>query len=614
MPRHIPSIILMFLIIGLFASVVRSATLYVYDVSGKQPTLSTFDEQIFIASVQGIVNREIPRLFIINNPKEDTALLSSILQAEGHLNKAVIEKIANIPDFIRIFRPYIKGLCIWDPEIPATLNAAITVAGAENFAIVRYDPSPDSLFTKLTSSEGVSNIPIGVNFVGKFAGADHIPDINLKSTNSKKCDTYLWAKTKYLDTGKSGPILFYNCDGYRAKLFNLPKAEKELLDPLIALNIDIAIAKKAFALDLSPFDNEVPKDDPSQRLGEDARTFNLILESSSHQAKGALIQVLGFPHSRLKYSNQVSGSYNAGGKNKPTELESTYTRLVSSFNGYITGGRQLNMANASLYALLPKPQKTFQNPGMSEDKLKENGLITKAGKVADKTFLTFIVGDFDNYSSIYNELLGKLWQDKFRGRMPLTWAINPQLVDFFPIGVRKLIETRSPIDYFAAPASGAGLVNPGFMTEEGLKEWSLHCKKYYSGTDYTITANLVNGQFLPITKKILMEYASFSPSGIFVNGHLEGDGDMLLIGATPVLRLVDIPNQEDDAADAIHNTRKEQFPNFIAVHCRLLSPSFINILFRKITNERPDRNYTVLDPYAFFDLLRRHLQSKPVGN
>jgi len=597
-----------------------SATLTVYDMSGKPSTLATYDEEVFVATLQGIVNRDRPKIFVVKNPTVDGAYVSKLLTSEGPLAKAALEKANSLEELVKQFRKDLKGVCVWDPDVPATLNVAITAAGVEDAPVIRYDKLPGSLYQRLVTAEDGLRLTVILDLVGKFKGQDQIPDTEIESTGSKKCDVYLWAKARYLDTGKAGPTLLYNCDGYRITLFDLPSAEQKLLNPMAALHLDYVVAQRAFAFDLSPFDDEFPKDDAYQRVGEDARTMKAILASAGKQAKGGLFRVLGFPHSDIKYSNAKSGTYSAGGKHSAGDLTAAYGKMLSSHNAYVTGSLQFDNPNLSVHCKSLKPGNVTQNPGMTEENLIDNECL-KLGKVTEKTFLTFIIGDFNDATSIYNELLPRVWQDSKRGTNPISWAISPELVEIFPIAFKQLYETRSKIDYFVSPASGAGYVNPGLLPEgkagetaDALTLWAEHCKKYYKPLAYTISGNVVNGLGGPLNRKVAGVYAGFSPTGIVSReGLARADStdkveDYTLVGTTPIIKLVEAPSDIEEAADNIHNTRPTKLPNFIAVHCYGGTPSFVNKLLALLVDERPDRNYTVLDPYAFFDLLRRHLQ------
>jgi len=54
-----------------------------------------------------------------------------------------------IDALLAAYGPSIRGLSAWDENVPATSNAAFTAAGADDLAVVRFDPAKDSLYTHL---------------------------------------------------------------------------------------------------------------------------------------------------------------------------------------------------------------------------------------------------------------------------------------------------------------------------------------------------------------------------------------------------------------------------------------------------------------------------------
>ena len=61
-------------------------------------------------------------------------------------------------------------------------------------------------------------------------------------------------------------------------------------------------------------------------------------------------------------------------------------------------------------------------------------------------------------------MLPKMWTDPARGTIPLSWAFNPNLCARFPLGMAWPRENRRPNDFFVAGDSGAGYLNPGFLS------------------------------------------------------------------------------------------------------------------------------------------------------
>ena len=144
---------------------------------------------------------------------------------------------------MRTFRTNIRGVVLWDTNVPATLNVATTVAGALNAPVA----SPEIAEHLLTAF----GIRVLVDLRGKFSGKGVIPETSLASTGSSKCDAYLWAKVNYLDSGKCNPVVF----GYLLDGSGRARGGTESLWPR-----DYIVGHRGFVLDLDPWDDEIPTD------------------------------------------------------------------------------------------------------------------------------------------------------------------------------------------------------------------------------------------------------------------------------------------------------------------------------------------------------------------
>lgn len=95
------------------------ASLEIADISG-----FAFDKKLAITTLQGLVNRSVPRIYILDAQQF----------GEGKnfwLDKMTVAKVP-VADPMTLFRTYrteITGVCIYDPAIKGTINAAVTAAG-----------------------------------------------------------------------------------------------------------------------------------------------------------------------------------------------------------------------------------------------------------------------------------------------------------------------------------------------------------------------------------------------------------------------------------------------------------------------------------------------------
>ena len=55
-------------------------------------------------------------------------------------------------DVLAYFKKDIKGLVVYDSDVPSTSNVASSIAGIEDVIAVRYDSTPNSLYQNIKKS------------------------------------------------------------------------------------------------------------------------------------------------------------------------------------------------------------------------------------------------------------------------------------------------------------------------------------------------------------------------------------------------------------------------------------------------------------------------------
>lgn len=321
------------------------------------------DEALFATSIQGIVNRTQPRLFL--DAMDHDAIWWSRLTAAGQLLEGVTPvDIDSAVATYETFRCAIEGLVVWDPAVPATLNVATSVAGADDLAIVRFDESPGSLYQRLQSLEEPPAIVVDLR--GLFTGEGVIDGTSRPSSGSAKCDAYLWLLEHYLRPGLlEGRHAGYLIDSWWLD-HNLGANATQ------TFNRDFLIARRALVFDLSNWGDEVPIDDPTQPLGTDRATLLELLGAlyELHAGSG-ITQVSGFTPWAWKYTN-FDG---AGGSHGPVETEWDLARILSAYNALIDGDAlgMTTMANASLYSQANLPRRRVAEAAPTLDELRDLG-------------------------------------------------------------------------------------------------------------------------------------------------------------------------------------------------------------------------------------------------
>ncbi len=215
-----------------------------------EDTKVQYDYLKLASALQGLVNRDKPQIYYFyeSNSIAEAAGMDMDRYWFDQLNGdgQYLSSFAKVheTDFFRlleVFKNEIRGIVLWDENVPATANVAATVAGADKLLPVRYDETPGSVYDEVVVKRNL--LPVKLNLVGKFTGQGTIDGTNMPSTGSAKNDAYLWAKFHYLDKGLTNPVLMeyaldafswdksggqYNAKMYSAYIPQKMKAGQEL--------------------------------------------------------------------------------------------------------------------------------------------------------------------------------------------------------------------------------------------------------------------------------------------------------------------------------------------------------------------------------------------------
>lgn len=578
-----------------------------------------WDRVHLTAALQGIVNRDGSRLWIDyvdtaetrRSVNVDAWWLSRLREPGAWLSRKELVTVPDLPSLLALFRDRVKGLVVWDPEVPATSNVASTIAGADDLLPVRYDPSPGSLYSELTS--GDDPLPVIVNLTGFFTGSGTIPGTGRPSTGSRKCDAYLWAVEHYVKTGKCDPrTMGYYIDAW---WITHPHGSR-LAQNHTLTNHDYFIARRGFFWDLSPWGDEVPVDDPGQKQGTDLETLKEILAAAYARLDGReFIHVGGFTPWAFKYTNHGK----AGGTRDGVQTEWETVRVLSAYNAFIDADAlDLSaLANASAMMHMPLPRRYAQPPPPTEEDLRASRLLDANGRPAPRTYLLHYVGDYDSAAWVGNSLFA-LWDSPERGTVTMPWAINPNLSDRMRPFFEYAFRTRTARDHFMAGDSGAGYVNPSQLLPPrdpsglpgAVEAWQSHCRRYYQRFGYTVTGFLINGRAGLISAEAERMYLPFSPDGVVNQYGLSHASVHLEDGRLPVWVMgSDLSgNLERDMATvhALAETTEPRPARFLVFRTILRPVSYIAALNAELVRTRPDLDYTFCDPGTFARLTRAH--------
>jgi len=167
-----------------------------------------YDYLKMLTALQGLANRDEPQLYLLgsssgfaeqNGFDPDEYWLDDLSTGGRLLDGTTQEVVTDVEDLIDAFSSAVDGVVVWDGAVPATANLASTAAGVENLLPVRYDATAGSAYDLLVTQLG---LPVKLDLTGLFTGSGTVPGSATPSTGSAKNDAYIWAKERWLDTGR----------------------------------------------------------------------------------------------------------------------------------------------------------------------------------------------------------------------------------------------------------------------------------------------------------------------------------------------------------------------------------------------------------------------------
>ncbi len=600
-------------------------TIYYFDVTyaSNLTVGDRVDHYHATACVQGIVNRDAPQIFIkfwpFGENGGDYNWLMRLRESGAICENWPVQNVSGgVKGLITEFEDYINGVILFDTDqtgVISTMLAATTAAGCEDAIAVRKDTSAGSLYNWLVNDASGPQFPVLIDLTGKFSGTGTIWQTNTASTGSAKCDAYIWAKEKYLDTGRCDPTIM----SYTRDLYYMADAGKND-HGMMQCNLDYAVMKRGFCFELSPWTDEPASDDPTQPSGTDGHTMREILASANAiTGQQEMIKTIGFPAWESKYTVYAGGSHGA------VQTEWEFAKVLTAYNSYMEATWQI--ANSSFHSgLLPGLKERFyvQNPAPTYQSLVDRGIINPTnGTIYDGHYIMLAMGDYDGSTwTYYNVANGSvntqqgLWTDSNRGQVYCGWAFNPNLMDTIGPAFDYFYRTKTSKDFFMSWDSGAGYVKPGQLWtnrisgyQSVMPVWQKHCIEDYRLLDYSISGWLLDG-YRSLTTTDCDFYAPFSGDGIGLNNATNFSTPTLL-NNVPVYK-----RKNNDFQESTDPGKPAEYASdidddwsggvdFDWYRSILLGPTFIKDIETAYAGY--GRNHRFLDPFSFYYLLRYKL-------
>lgn len=587
-----------------------------------------WDETLFISALQGLANRDSARLYILfiqaYNKNSDLFWLDVFSKEtpsnppkKGWLQEKERKSVNSIEELLEIFDKYYEGVVLYDENVPATVNAALTVAGVENLIPLRFDLTKDSLYDRVVLNGPKLQVKARlVNEDGSslFTGSGKIPGTNLDSTGSSKADVYYWTIEHYFKTKRVNPLE----GAYYIDAFWLKHPDGVAQNHCLT-NRDFTVSRKGFFFDLSPWEDETPNDDPKQPLGTDFNAFNAIMKAAYDASDGKkIIRVCGFTPWNAKYTNYG----NVGCKRGGVQTEWRHAEILSNYNAYLDADALglCAMANASFFQHFPL-KSLYPQKKPTVEELKKKGYVDETGAVVDNTFVAIYSGDYDSAAWAY-QCQTQFWFDDTRGEIPISWAFNPNLADRFAPGFDYIRNTASENDYFVSGDSGAGYINPeGFVEPrkfsklpDALDVWIEHSLEYFKRWDISGIGFVIDGDARTSNRRTLERLSKYAPDGMTVHrGDKMGVVDNPYGGKTAFRPMnFDLANPEQGAKIILGDTRLNKGAQFNMYRTILWSPSQLKTMFELVKNDPiKGKRIVFVDAYSFWKLIE--LEAKRIG-
>ncbi len=551
------------------------------------------------SALQGIVNRERPRLWLRFEPNVDDFWWDALRRPGEWLEGVEVHDSAGLEEALRVFRADWRGVVLY-PERPwAGSNVASTIAGVEDRVPLRFDPSADSLYTALKKCELWDDAEV-------FRLCDDVgrPVWNEADGPTEKTRAHRWLLDHYIRNGRvNADILAYYIDAYW-----LTQPGLDSLPNCTLTNHDYFISRRAAFVDLHVWEEETPVDDPEQPPGYDLSLFRETLKALQQRAAG-MIHVGGFTPWRWKYSNEPG----AGSRHHGVQTEWKMVKEVSAYNGYLDADAisYAGMTNASFYQHFPRRERYPQTHARKPKATFGRESPARPEADSDVIHVMLYTGDYDSAAWL-NRLIPQWWTDPARGTIPLNWAFNPNLDRRAPHVLDFVRRNATLNDIFISGNCGAGYLNPAELSDprrdpdvpDGWDMWVSHCRSFYRRYDLTITGFIIEGLSEGLDGEGLARYGAVSPDGLIAHRKLPGPG--VHDSGMPYLNMAaDLGGTPQEAADALLAGLDGDKVPFYAFRTVVQSPSWHAELMRCVS----ERHATVrfCDAYTFFGALKTSL-------
>lgn len=182
--------------------------------------------------------------------------------------------------------------------------------------------------------------------------------------------------------------------------------------------------------------------------------------------------------------------------------------------------------------------------GTKSNEVKEKA--AKTPKLENKIYVTYTFSEGDNFQ--YNQhRMRNLWDDPNRGQVPINWTSSPLLYDGAPAMLNYYRETATDNDLLIAGPSGAGYFYPNAWPIGSFSAFLKQTYSYMEKTGMTIpyVLNRINSENVPLSDAHAAAYIKeYKPQGLFLSWE-DRHGIEIIGGKLPVSTIHGISTVQD---------------------------------------------------------------------
>ncbi|SFT16022.1 GxGYxYP domain-containing protein [Paenibacillus sp. BC26] len=534
----------------------------IYDAPG--------DIKLLFSTLQGIVNRQEPRIYLLENKEEGKFKWLNDLDVNYRVHDSYW-------DILKRYKGEVKGIVIYDPAVPDSINVATTLAGLKggvavspelaaqlkaapyNLSVIQdlqgkfkdkldaYTWQYENLWKDAThrmlvglSPDTTARVP--VEQPDRFETVAQEPKEERDAANRKVYDLdlskYLSKPDVYVKFGDAFPAdgwgaavheITVKADGQVIAHFLPGKPEEEpfLYDPQSS-QVSDGSGGHRFADNGRYFTYKFTPPAGTKELVVSADMWNQYKVSASNEKP--FTSLTKEPYGYLRDYAVANKAMVFWLDSNVPEQKALFEKILSDvqpgtpylgwFNNDVEGefnGVEIT-SNHGVYVLAAD---WFSNLTVfSGSKPKDVKSKTPAPvKLENKIYVSYTFSEGDNLQ--YNQhRMRILWDDPSRGQVPINWTSSPLLYDAAPVMLNYFRSTATANDQIIAGPSGAGYFYPDAWPDSSFADFLKSSKKYLkqTGMDIPYILNRVDGQNIPLSDAKSTAYRKeYNPSGVFLS-------------------------------------------------------------------------------------------------